>query len=53
MAGRTLGQYKVEEKLGAGEMGVVYRATDTGATHEFCYRAAEHRHAPSRDTSLV
>ena len=29
MLGRTLGQYRVESKLGAGGMGVVYEGTDT------------------------
>ena len=29
MVGRTLGQYRVESKLGDGGMGVVYEATDT------------------------
>ena len=34
MVGRTIGHYKVLEKIGQGSMGEVYRAEDTNLSRE-------------------
>jgi hypothetical protein len=39
MIGQTLGQYKLEEELGAGAGGAVYRATDSKLGRSGCHQS--------------
>ena len=61
LVGHTLGRYRVEEQIGAGGMGVVYRAIDTSLGRsvaikvlpEHCARDAERRSRFEREARLL
>jgi len=61
MPGETLGHYRIEEQIGAGGMGVVYRATDLNLNrqvaikmlHGECAASAERRSRFEREARLL
>jgi serine/threonine-protein kinase len=61
MVGRTLGHYRIEERIGAGGMGVVYRATDLNLNRQVaikvlpaeCAASPERRSRFSREARLL
>jgi hypothetical protein len=61
LVGQSLGRYRIEERIGAGGMGVVYRATDTTLDRsvalkllpEHCARDADRRSRFEREARLL
>ena len=61
LIGHTLGRYRIEEQIGAGGMGVVYRAVDTSLSRsvaikvlpEHCARHADRRSRFEREARLL